>query len=101
MVTLPLSEILLARVFNSPNRIIRNTEKNVRRYLSNDLGQTWKNQDKSRIFNRSVTDGLKTRTFMKTSPDTRQGPKKRTCPGKPGRMVTLVSRQLNKCSLFQ
>src|SRR6218665_810180 len=98
MVTLPLSEILLARVFNSPNRIIRNTEKNVRRYLSNDLGQTWKNQDKSRIFNRSVTDGLKIRTkpghFLKPARTPGQGPKKRTCPGKLGRIVTLLVSEL-------
>ena len=37
-------------------------------------------------------DGAKTRTkrrFLKTRPDARTEAQTRTCPGKPGRMVTL------------
>jgi len=47
--------------------------------------------NKSRVFNRSGTDELKTRTkpghFWKPARTPGQRPKKRTCPGKPGRMV--------------
>jgi len=44
-------------------------------YLSNDLALTWKTRT-PRIFNRFGTGGLKTRTFLKTCPDTQTEAKK-------------------------
>src|SRR6218665_1657111 len=63
------------------------------RYLSvNRSGTNGENPDKSRIFHLPVTNWLK----PGQNPDISekppgQGPKKRTCPGKPGRMVSLLS----------
>src|SRR6218665_3191762 len=72
---------IAARMFNSWEKISRNMEKEVRRHLSNNLGRTWKNPHKICIFNRSGTDGLKTRTFLKTRLDNRTGTKKKDSSG--------------------
>src|SRR6218665_1772293 len=67
------------------------------RYLSvNRSGTNGENPDKSRIFHLPGTNWLK----PGQNPDISekppgQRPKKRTCPGKPGRMVSLVFSAAN------
>src|SRR6218665_81676 len=87
MVTLPLSEILLAHVFNSRNRNYQ-THGKVSKKVS--IERSGANVDKpgQKSYFQAICDGrIKNPDIYENPPG--HGPKKRTCPGKPGRMVTL------------